>query len=119
MRLILPLLLLIGVADSSYLLYTHYMLHISPYCPVDCLPPDLPFPSYYFALLGLLWFLVGIIVCLLVKIKRVLKIWQILGFLGAISLLLYSISIKYFCPYCYLAHFLGILSVIISWKFKT
>uniref|UniRef100_A0A7J2TJM0 Vitamin K epoxide reductase domain-containing protein n=1 Tax=Archaeoglobus fulgidus TaxID=2234 RepID=A0A7J2TJM0_ARCFL len=105
-------LLLAGVLDSSYLLYTHYMFHISPFCPIDaCIPQELPIPSYLLALLGLIWFLAGFFI-IFVRSKPLAKFWQILGVLGALGLFSYSATIGYNCYYCYLAHFLGIASVM-------
>jgi hypothetical protein len=113
---LLILLLLAGVLDSSYLLYTHYILYNSPFCPIDaCIPPDLPVPSYLFAFIGLLWFLAGFLASS-VNSKKVLRTWQILGLAGAAGLFSYSITIGYYCPYCYIAQFLGVMSVIASEK---
>lgn len=107
----------IGIADSAYLLYEHYILYTLPYCPANsCLPPDMPFPSFILPLLGIIWFLAGIFLIYVRNQKILLKIWQISGILGVILLLTYSILIGYFCPYCYLAHATGLILVLLSFK---
>ncbi|MCX8172157.1 MAG: hypothetical protein N3D09_00895 [Archaeoglobaceae archaeon] len=107
----------VGILDSSYLLYEHYILYTQPYCPVNsCLPPDIPFPSFILSFLGLIWFLAGTLLFYVRRQKILIRIWQITGIAGATILLSYSVLINYFCPYCYLAHSLGIALVAISFK---
>ncbi|MFN3384640.1 MAG: hypothetical protein ACK401_07075 [Archaeoglobaceae archaeon] len=117
MRFILLVLLLLGVIDSAYLLYTNYVLYTLPYCPIDVclLPADFIVPSYAFAILGLLWFLAGIVL-IFVRKNTLLRAWQVLGVTGAVGLFSYSLAIQYYCTYCYLAHALAIVSVLLSWK---
>ncbi|MEM0203589.1 MAG: hypothetical protein QXO16_07925 [Archaeoglobaceae archaeon] len=114
---VLLTLLAIGALDSAYLLYTNYLLYTLPYCPIDvCLPPaELVVPSYVFAVLGLLWFLAGVVLTFIKK-RAILRIWQFLGVVGAISLFSYSLAIQYYCVYCYLAQGLAVASVVLSWK---
>ncbi|MEM1593467.1 MAG: hypothetical protein QXN27_04710 [Archaeoglobaceae archaeon] len=116
MKVLLTLLAL-GALDSAYLFYTNYVLYTLPYCPINaCLPPaELIVPSYVFAILGLLWFLAGIVLTFIKK-RVILRLWQFLGVVGAISLFSYSWAIQYHCLYCYLAHALAVASVVLSWK---
>ncbi|MDI9610733.1 MAG: hypothetical protein QFX36_05335 [Archaeoglobales archaeon] len=107
----------IGIIDSAYLLYEHYILYTLPYCPANsCLPPDMPFPSFILPLLGLIWFLIGILLFYVKNLKILLKLWRIAGVLGIACLFGYSVLIGYFCPYCYLAHATGLILVFLSFK---
>ncbi|MDK2796433.1 MAG: hypothetical protein PWQ22_1513 [Archaeoglobaceae archaeon] len=107
----------IGIIDSAYLLYEHYLLYSLPYCPIGCSPLlELPFPSFILPLLGLMWFLAGTFLFYLRKYKSLLMLWQITGVLGVVALIVYSVLIHYFCPYCYLAHACGLLLILISAK---
>lgn len=120
MKLVLIALLTLGTFDSAYLFYTNYLIYNLPYCPINLCPPpaDLVFPSYVFAILGLVWFLAGIALTALNLIKKnvLRRTWQLLGFGGAVALFSYSLAIQYYCPYCYLAQGIGIISVVLSWK---
>ncbi len=107
----------LGILDSIYLLQEHYILYTLPYCPANsCLPPDMPFPSFILPLLGLIWFLLGVFLFYIKNQKILLKAWQISGILGVLVLFSYSIAINYLCPYCYLAHALGLILVALSFK---
>ncbi|TDA25204.1 MAG: hypothetical protein DSO01_08100 [Archaeoglobi archaeon] len=118
LKFLSALLFSIGILDSSYLLYEHYLLLFSlPYCPVNsCEIPELPFPSFILPLFGLLWFLAGATLFYLRIRNSLLRLWQISGVVGALSLFTYSVLISYFCPYCYLAHACGLILVLISLK---
>ncbi|MCS7144451.1 MAG: hypothetical protein NZ879_05460 [Archaeoglobaceae archaeon] len=117
LKLILAPLFVLGIADSAYLLYEHYLLYTLPYCPVNsCLPPNMPFPSFILPFFGLIWFLAGLFLLYVRSNKIILKIWQISGVLGVIFLFGYSILIGYFCPYCYLAHATGLILVGLSFR---
>jgi uncharacterized membrane protein len=108
----------VGILDSAYLLYEHYLLFTLPYCPINsCLPPlELPFPSFILPLLGLLWFVAGTFLFYLRSYKSLLRLWQISGFLGVVTLFTYSVLIGYFCPYCYVAHACGLALILTSFK---
>ncbi len=117
LKFLSALLFAFGILDSSYLLYEHYLFSL-PYCPVNScyVIPELPFPSFILPLLGLLWFFAGIFLFYLRSYKLLLRIWQISGLAGALSLFTYSVLIDYFCPYCHLAHACGLILVLISFR---
>lgn len=117
LKLISAPLFAVGIIDSAYLLYEHYMLYTLPYCPANsCLPPDMPFPSFILPIFGLIWFLVGIFLFYVRNQKILLRLWQISGVIGVLFLFSYSVILGYFCPYCYLAHVVGLSLVGLSLK---
>lgn len=106
----------IGIIDSAYLLYEHYLLFTLPFCPINAckLLIELPFPSFIIPLLGLIWFLGGAFLFYLRNYHSLMRLWQITGVLGVLTLFSYSVLIGYFCPYCYLAHAIGLALVLNS-----
>jgi len=121
LKLISALIFTIGILDSVYLLYEHYLLYSLPYCPINsCIPLlELPFPSFILPLLGLLWLFLGTFLFYIGGYKPLLRFWQASGVFGVVVLFSYSLLIGYFCPYCYLAHACGLLLVVLSLRISS
>jgi|Deesub1362A_J573_1020465.scaffolds.fasta_scaffold01398_3 uncharacterized membrane protein len=115
MKLLIPILILLGIADSGYLLYAN----LQPYCPLNaCEVLSVPFlPSYAPALFGLLWFAVAIPLFLWKdKLALPFALWRYTGIAGITFLGTYALLNLYFCPYCIAAYLLGISLVFLSEK---
>lgn len=87
---------LIGLSVCGYLLYLTEYVGI---CLGHCDPLNYS--------LGIAWFLAGIVV----RNKRVLKIWAILGLIGIAYFVIREIF-EGFCFYCTIVHLIGIVSII-------
>ncbi len=111
MRKIAHLFILLGIADSAYLLYTGSQA----YCPLGGCGslPVLFLPHYAPALLGLLWFLASLVVFNR-NSRPFMLIWRFFGVFGAFFLATYAVLNHYFCPYCFAAYVIGLILIWIS-----
>lgn len=112
-RMIAQILIVAGLIDSAYLLYTS-----TSDCPFGtCAPISIFFlPHYLPALLGLLWFAFSVIV-FSKKVPRILlEAWRFSGVAGASFLGTYAILSSYYCLFCFTAYAIGLLLVWISEK---
>ena len=90
----------IGALYSLYLFYLEHFIGVclTGYC------------SEYPALLGFLWFSSA---PLTLKFNEIKKIWLISGLVGISCLISIEIYYHSICPFCSLAHILGLILIVI------
>ncbi len=104
-------LMVAGIIDSLYLLYTNSQL----YCPLGGCGslPVFSLPHYTPALLGLIWFLFALVVFNW-NSRTFLLAWRFSGVAGMSFLATYALLNHYFCPYCFAAYVIGAALIWLS-----
>jgi hypothetical protein len=112
-KAIILILIILGVADSVYLLY----LNTQPYCNFGiCTNLSIPLiPEYVPALLGILWFVLTIPA---LKSSVFAFLWRVAGIGGISFFSTYSLLNQYFCPYCFAAYLIGGSLIMLSIKWN-
>ena len=101
----------LAIVGAVYSLYLFYLEHFVGVCFTG-------YCSEYPALLGFLWFASTPFT---LKSKIIKKLWQVSGVFGICYLVFTEFSRHFFCPFCTVAHVLGLaligLSFIINFNY--
>jgi uncharacterized membrane protein len=94
----------LAIVGALYSLYLFYLEHFVGVCFTG-------YCSEYPALLGFFWFVSA---PLTLKFDKINKLWRISGVLGISCLVFIELYHRTVCPFCSLAHILGLILIVIS-----
>jgi len=94
----------LSIFGALYSFHLFYLEHFVGVCFTG-------YCSEYPALLGLFWFVSA---PLTLKFDNAKKLWQVSGILGISSLIFIKLYHRAICPFCSLAHIIGLIFIVLT-----